>query len=314
MPLDIQPLNPGFVGPGFVGPGFVGPGFVGEVSGIDLTQPLTAGQVAAIEAGMDRHAVLVFHDQHFDDETQLAFSRNFGELEISSGGEMSRPEDRRLKIEMADISNLDQFGRLRAPDDARRLIALGNQLWHSDASFRAVPAKYSMLSARVIPERGGNTEFADMRAAYDALDAATKAEIEPLVTEHSNAYSRELLGVRPEDYGAENRDKLRPVRQRLVRIHPVTGRKSLYLSAHIGTIVGWPMPEARAFIRDLAEHATQPQFVHAHVWRPWDLVIWDNRTTMHRARRYNDRGEVRDLHRTTIRGDGPTAEQVPIAA
>jgi alpha-ketoglutarate-dependent 2,4-dichlorophenoxyacetate dioxygenase len=153
-----------------------------------------------------------------------------------------------------------------------------------------------------------------MRAAYDALDDATKAEIEGLVTEHSNAYSRELLGVTPDQYGAENREKLRPVRQSLVRTHPVTGRKSLYLSAHIGTIVGWPMPEARAFIRDLTEHATQPRFVHAHAWKPWDLVIWDNRTTMHRARRYNDRGEVRDLHRTTIRGDGPTAEQVAHAA
>jgi alpha-ketoglutarate-dependent 2,4-dichlorophenoxyacetate dioxygenase len=299
MPLDIQPLSEDFVG---------------DVSGVDLTRPLTPEQVAAIEAGMDRYAVLIFHDQRFDDETQLAFSRSLGELEISSGGEMSRPEERRLKIEMADISNLDTQGRLRAPDDRKRLIALGNQLWHSDASFRAVPAKYSLLSARVVPGRGGNTELADMRAAYDALDEATKAEIEHLVTEHSNAYSRELLGVTPEDYGEENRDKLRPVRQSLVRVHPVTGRKSLYLSAHIGTIVGWPMPEARAFIRDLMEHATQPQFVHAHAWKPWDLVIWDNRTTMHRARRYNDRGEVRDLRRSTIRGDGPTAQQIAEAA
>jgi alpha-ketoglutarate-dependent 2,4-dichlorophenoxyacetate dioxygenase len=289
-------------------------GFAGEVSGIDLTQKLAPDQVAAIEAGMDRYAVLVFHDQHFDDDTQLAFSRNFGALEISSGGEMSKPEDRRLKIEMADISNLDAQGRLRAAGDRKRLIALGNLLWHSDASFRAVPAKYSLLSARVVPGRGGNTEFADMRAAYDALDDATKAEIETLVTEHSNAYSRELLGVTAEDYGAENRDKLRPVRQSLVRTHPVTGRKSLYLSAHIGTIVGWPVPEARAFIRDLTEHATQRQFVYAHAWRAWDLVIWDNRTTMHRARRYNDRGEVRDLRRSTIRGDGPTAAQVAEAA
>jgi alpha-ketoglutarate-dependent 2,4-dichlorophenoxyacetate dioxygenase len=285
MSFNIKPLNRGFVG---------------EVSGIDLTRTLTPDQVAGIEAGMDRYAVLIFHDQRFDDDTQLAFSRNLGELEISS--------------EMADISNLDTQGHLRAPDDRKRLIALGNQLWHSDASFRAIPAKYSLLSARVVPGRGGNTELADMRAAYDALDDATKVEVEHLVTEHSNAYSRELLGVTPEDYGSENRDKLRPVRQSLVRVHPVTGRKSLYLSAHIGSIVGWPVPEARAFIRDLMEHATQPQFVHAHAWQPWDLVIWDNRTTMHRARRYNDRGEVRDLRRSTIRGDGPTAQQVAEAA
>jgi alpha-ketoglutarate-dependent 2,4-dichlorophenoxyacetate dioxygenase len=283
--------------------------FAGEVTGIDLTQPLTAQQVAAIDAGMDRFAVLVFHDQHFDDDTQLAFSRNFGALEVSSGGEMSKPEDRRLKLEMADISNLDRNNQLRAADDKVRLTALGNRLWHSDASFRAVPAKYSLLSARVVPGRGGNTEFADMRAAYDTLDAATKAEIEDLVTEHSNAYSREVIGFPKEDYGSRNQDKLRPVRQRLVRVHPVTGRKSLYLSAHIGTIVGWPVPEARAFIRDLTEHATQPEFVHAHVWRPWDLVIWDNRTTMHRARRYDDMHEIRDMRRSTIRGDAMTAPQ-----
>jgi alpha-ketoglutarate-dependent 2,4-dichlorophenoxyacetate dioxygenase len=287
--------------------------FAGDVTGPDLTKPLTPQQVAAIEAGMDRFAVLVFHGQSFDDETQLTFSRNFGELEISSGGEMSKPEDRRLKLEMADISNLDRDNRMRAADDNVRLNALGNRLWHSDASFRAIPAKYSLLSARIVPGSGGNTEFADMRAAYDALDDATKAEIEDLVTEHSNAYSRELIGFPKQAYGAHNQDKLRPVRHRLVRTHPVTGRKSLYLSAHIGTIVGWPVPEARAFIRDLTEHATQRCFVHAHVWQPGDLVIWDNRTTMHRARRYDDLKEVRDMRRTTIRGDGLTAPQLQAA-
>jgi alpha-ketoglutarate-dependent 2,4-dichlorophenoxyacetate dioxygenase len=291
----------------------LGPGFAGEVSGIDLTKPLTPDEVAAIEAGMDRYAVLVFHDQRFDDDTQMAFSRNFGDLELSSGGEMSKPEERRTKIEVADISNLDPQNKLRGADDKKRLIALGNRLWHSDASFRAVPAKYSLLSARVVPGRGGNTEFADMRAAYDALDDRTKAEIEDLVTEHSNAFSRELIGFPPEGYGAEYQDKLRPVRQSLVRTHPVTGRKSIYLSAHIGSIVGWPMPEARAFIRDLAEHATQRQFVHAHAWRQWDLVIWDNRTTMHRARRYDDLHDVRDMRRTTIRGEGMTAPQLQAA-
>ncbi|MGE0224951.1 MAG: TauD/TfdA dioxygenase family protein [Acetobacteraceae bacterium] len=290
------------------------PGFAGDVSGIDLTRPLSREQVAAIDAGMDQYAVLIFHDQRFDDDTQLAFSRNFGELEISSGGEMSKPEERRLKLEMADISNLDHQNRLRAADDKKRLGALGNMLWHSDASFRAIPAKYSLLSARIVPPRGGNTEFADMRAAYDALDEATKAEIEDLITEHSNAYSREQIGFERADYGQENQEKLRPVRHRLVRTHPVTGRKSLYLSAHIGSIVGWPVPEARAFIRDLMEHATQPEFVHAHVWKPWDLVIWDNRTTMHRARRYNDRTDVRDMRRSTVRGEGMTTEQVQEAA
>ncbi len=301
MPLSIRPLTSS--------------GFAAEVSGIDLTRPLNREQAAAIDAGMDRHGVLVFHDQHFDDETQMAFSLNFGELEVSSGAEMSKAQDRRLtRMEMADISNLDRDGQLRAASDRMRLTALGNRLWHSDASFRAVPAKYSLLSARAVPGTGGNTEFADMRAAYDALDDETKAEIEDLITEHSNAYSREQIGFLKADYGEENQLKLRPVRHRLVRHDPRTERRSLYLSAHIGAIVGWPVPEARAFIRDLIEHATQRRFVFAHAWRQWDLVIWDNRTTMHRARRYNDLTDIRDMRRTTIRGDGVTVAQTQQAA
>ena len=159
----------------------------------------------------------------------------------------------------------------------------------------------------MIPGQGGNTEFADMRAAYDALDDATKAEVDSLITEHSIVFSREQIGFA--DYAPGNEDRLRPVQHPLVITHPVSGRKSLYLSSHIGGIVGWPVPEARAFIRDLTEHATQPQFTHAHQWRVNDLVIWDNRTTMHRARRYKDLHEIRDLHRATIRGDAPTAPQ-----
>jgi alpha-ketoglutarate-dependent 2,4-dichlorophenoxyacetate dioxygenase len=301
MSVAVRPLTPS--------------GFAGDVSGIDLTRNLTPEQVSAINAGMDEFGVLVFHDQHFDDTTQMAFSRYFGTLEVSSGAEMSTAQYRRLpEMEMADISNLDRDGNLRASSDRMRLSALGNRLWHSDASFRAIPAKYSLLSARNVPGTGGNTEFADMRAAYDALDEATQAEIEDLITEHSNAFSREQIGFRKADYGEENQLKLRPVRHRLVRHDPYTGRKTLYLSAHIGTIVGWPVPEARMLIRDLIEHAVQRQFVYAHVWRQWDLVIWDNRTTMHRARRYNDLTDVRDMRRTTIRGDGMTTAQIQEAA
>jgi alpha-ketoglutarate-dependent 2,4-dichlorophenoxyacetate dioxygenase len=301
MPLAIRPLTAS--------------GFAGEVSGIDLTRPIDREQVAAIDDGMDRFGVLIFHDQRFDDVTQMVFSRNFGELEVSSGAEMSKAQDRRLaQMEMADISNLDRDGKLRAASDRMRLTALGNRLWHSDASFRAVPAKYSLLSARHVPGTGGNTEFADMRGAYDALDDATKAEIEDLITEHSNAYSREQIGFMKADYGEENQLKLKPVRHRLVRHDPRTDRRSLYLSAHIGSVVGWPVPEARMLIRDLTEHAVQRRFVYSHVWRQWDLIIWDNRTTMHRARRYNDLTDVRDMRRTTIRGEGVTAAQAQEAA
>ncbi|WP_428493297.1 TauD/TfdA dioxygenase family protein [Rhodopila sp.] len=289
------------------------PDFVGEVSDIDISAKLSSDAVAAIEAGMDRHAVLVFPGQTLTDEQQCTYSRNFGELEATLIGQMSKPAERRLgAVEIGDISNLDPAGRLRARDDSRRMYSLGNRLWHSDASFRATGAGYSLLSARVVPGAGGNTEFADMRAAYDALEDATKAEIEDLVTEHSIAFSRGELGF--SDYGAGNEDKVRPVRHRLVRTHPVTGRKSLYLSAHIGTIVDWPMPEARAFIRDMTEHATQPRFVHAHRWRVNDLVMWDNRTTMHRVRRYSDLREVRDLRRTSIKGTAMTAPQAPALA
>ena len=284
------------------------PGFVGEVSGIDLTRPLSRDEVAAVEAGMDRYAVLVFHNQPVTDEQQMAFSRNFGELEATLAGEMTKPEERRMVNVLGDISNIDHRHRIRARDDAKRLYALGNRLWHTDASFRATGAIYSLLSARVIPSTGGNTEFADMRAAYDALDDATKREIDNLICEHSIAFSRAELGFA--DFAEAHRAKIAPVRHRMVSTHKVTGRKSLYLASHIGGIVGWPVPEARAFIRDLTEHATQNQFVHAHVWRVNSLVMWDNRATMHRARRYDDMNQVRDMCRTTIRGTGLDAEQV----
>jgi alpha-ketoglutarate-dependent 2,4-dichlorophenoxyacetate dioxygenase len=284
------------------------PVFAGEVSSVDLRQPLSAADAAVIDAGMDRYAVLIFHGQDITDEQQLAFSANFGTIEApGSATNITKPEERRLRADMADVSNLDRDSRPFARDDRRRMFNLGNRLWHSDSSFRAVPAKYSLLSGRVIPAKGGNTEFADMRAAYDALDAATKAEIEDLVCEHSLIHSRGLLGFT--ELTEEEKANFKPVRQRLVRTHPVTGRKSLFLSSHAGTIVGWPMPEARSFLRDLMEHATQREFVHAHVWRQHDLVIWDNRQTMHRVRRFDDMRDIRDMRRTTIKGETMTAEQ-----
>jgi len=266
------------------------------VSGIDLTRTLTDAELAAIHQGMDRFGVLVFHDQHLEDEQQVAFSRQLGLLEEATG-DIESGKDRRLSMALNDISNIDKHGELLPRDDRRRLFGLGNLLWHSDSSFKDVPAKYSLLSARKIPAKGGNTEFADMRAAYEALDEATKAEVNDLICSHSQVFSRGVLGF--DDFTDAEREKWAPVRQRLVRRHPHTGRLSLYLSSHAGTIEGWPMPEARSFLRDLNEHATQRQFVHAHVWRPWDLVMWDNRVTMHRARRY-DPNEVRDLRRTTL--------------
>ena len=293
MTLTIRPLHP-----------TIG----GEVGGVDLRQPLSDDDVAAIDAGMDRFAVLVFPGQDLTDEQQVAFSRNFGELELPGAvSNVTKPEDRRLPPELADVSNLTKGDKLLGRDDRTRMFNLGNRLWHSDSSFRAVPSKYSILSARLIPGKGGNTEFADMRAAYDALDDEMKAEISDLVCEHSLIYSRGLLGF--DELSEEERANFKPVRQSLVRTHPVTGRKSLYLSSHAGTIVGWPVPEARSLLRDLIEDATKPEFVYVHRWRLHDLVMWDNRQTMHRVRRFADTTEKRDMRRTTIAGDTPTVAQ-----
>jgi alpha-ketoglutarate-dependent 2,4-dichlorophenoxyacetate dioxygenase len=289
----------------------IGPCFVGEVEGIDLREPLSPEEVAAVHAGMDRYGVLVFHGQPIDDEQQLAFTRSLGEIEHAIGTSLRAPEDYRLPTTFADVSNLDKFNQPMARDDRRRLFGIGNRLWHSDSSFKPTPAKYSLLHARSIPSKGGNTEFADMRAAYDALDGETKAELESLVCEHSQIFSRQQLGFT--DFTDEERERFRPVRQVLVRTHPVTGRKSLYLASHAGAIVGWTVPEARALLRDLIEHATQREFVHSHKWQVGDLVMWDNRQTMHRARPFPAE-EPRDMRRTTIVGDGPTVAQQAEAA
>src|SRR3954449_1399521 len=282
------------------------PVFVGEVSGVHLRQPLSRDEVAAIEAGMDRYAVLVFHAQNITDEQQIAFTRNFGEIENSAGGNVTKPEEHRLNPLMNDVSNLGRDHKPLTRDDRRRLFNLGNRLWHSDSSFRAIPAKYSILSARMVASEGGNTEFADMRAAYDTLDDATRAMLEDLVCEHSLIYSRGSMGFT--ELTEDERAMMKPVRQRLVRTHPVTGRKSLYLSSHAGAIIGWPVPEAKDFLRDLNEHATQRENVYIHRWRQYDLVMWDNRQTMHRVRRF-DETQPRDMRRTTVAGEAMTAEQ-----
>lgn len=284
----------------------LGPGFIGEVGGLDLTKPLPKEDISAINAGMDRYSVLIFHDQNFTDEQQLAFTQSLGPLEHTIGTSLRRPDQYRLPDTFADVSNLDKDGRPLARDDRRRLYALGNQLWHSDSSFKVVPAKYSLLHARTITTKGGNTEFADMRQAYDSLDQEMKDFCEPLICEHSQMYSRAKHGFA--DFTDEERQRMRPVLQRLVRVHPSTGRKSLYLSSHAGKIVGWPEPEAKAFLMDLTEVATQREVTYAHKWRVGDLVMWDNQSTMHRARPF-PHSERRDVRRTTLMGSAPTVQQ-----
>jgi len=285
------------------------PLFVGEVSRVDVGRSIDAETLAVLNAAIDRYAVLIFRGQDLDDERQMAFARNFGELELPRSG--AAKVKRRLRPEIADISNLDEESRVRGRDDPRRFDQLGNRLWHTDGSFRRVPAALSMLYAHRVPgpsPRGnGETEFADMRAAYDALSDQQKADIADLVALHDIAWSRGQLGFNELLFG--EKQVLPPVPQRLVRTHPGSKRKGLYVAAHASEIVGWPVPEGRLLLRELIEHATQREFVYRHDWRAGDLVIWDNRATMHRGRNF-DESRVRDLRRVTTRDVASTLDQV----
>ncbi len=270
--------------------------FFGEASAVDLRAVSDRATLEEIRAAMDEHAVLVFHDQRFADAEQLAFAERFdGELHRKTGAAVLR-KNRFGDDALTDISNVDEHGALLEAGDRRRAYSLGNRLWHTDASFQDPPVRYSMLHARVVPPVRADTEFADLRAAYDALDGALRAKLEGLQAHHSIAYSRETLGF---EFSPEERDKLKGAVQPLVRTNPRTHRRSLYLASHASRIIGWPVPESRLLLRDLVEHATQPQFVYRHEWRLGDLVIWDNLATMHRARPFDDVTHRRELRRVT---------------
>ena len=283
------------------------PLFVGEVSGVDLRTPVDRETFREIDRALGHYAVLVFRCQPLTGEEQIAFSRLFGPLETSIG---SIRKDRKSRLDnelLADISNLDENDDIRSHTDSWRMMQLANQLWHTDSSFKPVPGKVSFLSAHELPPVGGETEFADLRAAYDALAAATKERIESLVAEHSIFHSRSLVGYL--DFTQEERAALPPVRRTLVRIHPGSGRKTLYLASHASHIIEWPVEEGRALLGDLIEFATQPRFVYRHHWRLNDLVVWDNRCTLHRGRPYDDASHRRDMRRTTVEDVAPTLQQ-----
>ncbi len=285
------------------------PDFAAEIAGIDLSQPIDAAAVRAIWDAIDRYSVLVFHDQRLTDAQLRDFAAAFGPLEI--GRAALQGGRRRLAIpQIGDISNLDEDNRIRARDDRRRLDSLGNRLWHTDASYMPVPVVLGMLHAMTVPPPsalgGGETEFADMRAAYDALPERMRAEIDGLVAQHDIFWSRGQIGFT--EFPPGEREKYPPSPQRLVRRHPGSGRKTLYLSAHASHIVGWPVAEGRLLLWDLTAHATQPAFVYSHRWRIGDLVIWDNRCTMHRGRAH-DESQPRDLRRATTLDSGSTLEQ-----
>jgi alpha-ketoglutarate-dependent 2,4-dichlorophenoxyacetate dioxygenase len=283
--------------------------FAAEITGLNLSRDIDTATVQSIWDAIDRYAVLVFHDQRLSDPQLHDFAARFGELEI--GRSAARGGPRRLAIpQIGDISNLDLHGNVRALDDRRRLDSLGNRLWHTDASYMPVPVVLGMLHAVAVPPAsalgGGETEFADMRAAYDGLPAATQTEIDGLIIEHDVFWSRAQIGFT--DFPPGEREQYPPSPQKLVRLHPGSKRKTLYLSAHASHVVGWPVADGRLLLLDLTMHATQPVFVYRHEWRVGDVVIWDNRCTMHRGRPHNEH-QPRDLRRATTLDTGSTLHE-----
>ena len=286
------------------------PYFVAEVGRIDLRQATDPETLLEVRAGMDEYALLVFRNQHFTDEEQLDFAQRLdGRLHTKTG--ISAFQKSRLGNEaLADVSNLNASGEVYQADDRKRMYGLGNRLWHTDASFQDPPGRYSMLFARVVPPVSADTEYADMRAAYDRLSDEMKARLEGLRVHHSIAHSREILGF---EFSEEEQDILKGAIQPLIRSLPRTGRKSLYIAAHASKIIDWPVPEGRLLLLDLIEHATQPEFVYRHSWQVGDLVIYDNRATMHRARPYADTQYRRELRRVTTLDVDHAIEQAEAA-
>lgn len=275
------------------------PLFVADVSGVDLTRPMEDATVGAIRAAFEEHSILVFRNQDVTDEQQVAFSEHFGPLERmligSQGG----------GTPLAYLTNVDrETGAIIPPDDTRMIRNLCNMMWHSDSSFKKVPALASILSGREVAGEGGETQFATLRAAYAALPDGMKRRIEGLVAEHSFAFSRSK--VDPTLLTQEMKDEVPPVQQTLVRRNPVNGRKALYVGSHASHILGMPVEEGRALLEQLLDHATQDRFVYTHRWRNKDIVMWDNRAVLHRGRPW-DYMRPRVMHRTTVAGHGPTA-------
>ena len=285
-------------------------GFVAEIGDVNLSTTLEPADLLAVKEAFATYAVLIFPDQHLSQDQHLDFARNFGPLETTIA--LFRKDAKlRVRKEFADVSNLDADSKVWGENSRRRMFELGNRLWHTDSSFKRLPARASLLYARSIPPVGGHTEFADERAAYDALPEDMKRRLHRLVAEHSIFNSRARLGFT--EFSDEERKAMPPVPQAVVRVIPESGRKSLYLASHAGRIFGMPEPEGRALIDGLIAHATQRQFVYTHRWRVHDLVIWDNRCTMHRGTAFDDLRWQRDVQRATASDIANSCEQEGIA-
>ncbi|PLZ02871.1 2,4-dichlorophenoxyacetate dioxygenase [Burkholderia sp. WAC0059] len=272
------------------------PHFAAEMTGIDLKSTFDRETLDSLRAAMDAYGVLVVRDQVLDNDEQLAFAQRFDGVLHTKTSVAVLGKNRFGNEALTDISNVGANGEILPDADRRRMSTVSNRLWHTDASFENPPGRYSMLSARVVPPVRADTEFADMRTAYDTLDDETKAAVEGLRVHHSIAYSRQVLGF---EFSEEEKARLKGAEQPLVQVNPRTGRRALYLASHAERIVGWPLPEGRLLLHDLMQHATRAQFVYQHAWREHDFVIWDNLATMHRARPFDDRKYRRELCRTT---------------
>jgi len=284
--------------------------FAAEIGDVDLAKPLAGDDLAALKDAFTTYAVLIFPDQRLSQDQHLDFARNFGPLETTIAV-FRKDAKLRLPPQLSDVSNLSPDNEVWGADARQRLFQLGNRLWHTDSSFKRLPARASLLYARSIAPVGGHTEFADERTAYDALPDATKHRLDGLVAEHSIFNSRARLGFT--NFSDEERQSMPPVPQVLVRTLPESGRKSLYLASHAGRVIGLPEPEGRALVEALIAHATQRQFVYTHRWRVHDLVIWDNRCTMHRGTAFDDLRWKRDVQRATVSDVANTCEQAGIA-
>lgn len=287
----------------------VTPGFVAEIGDVDLSQPLSPAEVSEIKQAFWDYGVLIFPGQELSDQQHLAFAKHIGPLETSIFA-LNTNEKLRAAPELADVSNLDAENKIWDEKSRVRMLQMGNRLWHTDSSFKYLPARASLLYARTIALIGGHTEFADLRAAYDALPENKKRMLEGLVAEHALSYSRARTGFH--DFTAAEQANLPPVPQVMVRTLPENGRKSLYLASHAGRVLGLPEESGRALIDELIAHATQRQFVYTHRWRVHDLVMWDDRCTLHRGTDFDDLRWTRDMLRATVSDIANTCEQAGI--
>ena len=284
--------------------------FVAEVYDVDLTS-LSPDSIDEIKQAFWSYAVLVFPDQQLSQDEHVAFAKNFGPMDHSVIKQAVSDQKLRVREDIADVSNLGANNEVLEEGNRLRRLQLGNRLWHTDSSFKHVPALASLLYAREIPPVGGQTAFADLRAAYDALTEAQKQRIDGLVAEHSLVYSRERMGYT--DWEEGERQAVNAVPQTMVRTVPQTGRKNLFVASHAGYIIGMDDGAARALIDEMLEHASQPQFTYVHRWRVRDLVMWDNRCTLHRGLPFDDLRFRRDVQRATVLDIANSCEQEGIA-